>query len=170
MKVLLTISFVMILLSSSLLADGRRVFFGEGRYHDGAVGRFSYLAKLEIISDQNGAERLILREVVEDGGSSTIFCFLLQPSELNHVFSGFKVLAPSSTEDCDKENGEFAIVGWGHRAGIAGKEMFLNIGNHGGWSRTSIYLIENNGEMDVTSSSVGKDNSVAVWFLTLKKQ
>ena len=169
MKVLLVLSCVM-MLSSSLSAEGRRVFLGEGRYHDGVAGRFSYSAVLEIVPEQNGAERLILRELFEDDGDSIIFCFLLQPSELNHVFSGYKVLAPRSTEDCDKESDKFTLVGWGHRVGIGGKEMLLNIGSHGGWSRTSIYLIENDGEMNATSSSVGKDNSdAAVGFLTLKK-
>ena len=169
MNAMLVLGFVM-MLSSSLLAEGRRVFLGEGRYHDGVAGRFSYSAVLEIVSEQNGEERLILRELFEDDGDSIIFCFLLQPSELNHVFSGYKVLAPRSTEDCDKESDKFTLVGWGHRVGIGGKEMLLNIGNHGGWSRTSIYLIENNGKIDATSSSVGEDNSAsAVVFLTLKQ-
>lgn len=175
MKVLLVLGFFA-MLSSSLLADARRVFSGDGRYHDGVVGRFSYLAELEIIAEQNGEKRLILREVYEGGGSSTLHCFLLQPSDLNHVFSGFKVLAPRSKADCNKGVDKFTPVGWGHQSGtggtgIGGKETLLNIGNYGGWHRTSIYLIERDGKLDATSSSVGKnDSEAAVWFLTLEER
>ena len=175
MKMLLVLGSVLMLSGSSLagVLDGKRVFNGEGRYHDSVMGRYIYTAQLEIVSAPDGSERLVLRDVIDDGSSSILLCLLLQPSKVNHRLYGFKVLAPRSTGTCEGGSAEFTLVGWGHRGGSgigSGRETLLNIGKHKGWSRTSIYLIEDNGKMSAKVASVGEDNSkVSIWFLTLEE-
>ena len=175
MKILLMVVGTLVFCGSSLagVLDGKRIFNGEGRYHDGMVGRYIYTAQLEIVSEQDGNSRLILRDVVDDGSSSILLCLLLQPTEVNHLLDGFKVLAPRSAGDCDKGIDKFTVVGWGHQGGSGigtGRETLLNIGEHKGWSRTSIYLLEDKGKISAKATSVGPNNSKAsIWFLTLEE-